>query len=100
MRGGCLGACHTHRHIAVAADSISPACCICCRFRRCTEADHIQQEVLRSEQEMQRVEERRQVVAEVSQCLKEGRPIPEHLLPPPPAAKKEDAKKKAAGGKK
>lgn len=47
---------------------------------------------------MQRVEERRQVVAEVSQCLKEGRPIPEHLLPPaPPAAKKDDTKKKAGG---
>lgn len=43
------------------------------------------------------MEERRQVVAEVSQCLKEGRPIPEHLLPPPPAGKKEDTKKKAGG---
>jgi hypothetical protein len=68
-----------------------------CRFRRCTEADHIQQEVLRSEQEMQKIEERRHVVAQVSKCLKEGKPIPEHLLPPPPppATKKEDAKKKA-----
>lgn len=31
---------------------------LCC-CRRCTEADHIQQEVLRSEQELQKLEERR-----------------------------------------
>ncbi len=36
----------------------------------------------------------RQVVQEVMQLLKEGQPIPEHLLPPPP---KEE--KKGKGGK-
>lgn len=38
----------------------------------------------------------RQVVEEVMGLLKEGQPIPEHLLPPPPPPKED---KKAKGGK-
>lgn len=56
-------------------------------FKRCSPADTIRAEVAEADAALRQLEAQRQVVLVVMERLRDGQPLPPHLLPPAPVVK-------------